>query len=284
MSTSFENNQIRKEKSVEIKNLFFKEKHDSVIKYATKYLDECPNDVIIRFMRAKTYRILKRFDEAIDDLKYNLSLGYNDHSITELFFIYYFKGMYKEAFELIPILREHKNLKLESLDLFEFIIRHNLGLEKNRNSVVKFNYVTSQIIKYDEKNAISHIKCHLDGNKNKSLFYTNIDIEYLYYLVRDNINDSNKANMDEVLQVHHFTIPNIGYNDSGICNCLKVIVVPMTNNIISMYPVSYYQADVDDCFEYDHDKLFKKKENDEPKVKRLSKIDKFNQRYGRDNK
>ena len=72
-----------------IRDLYKNKKYKSFEKEATKYLNKYPEDILVRFMRAKTYRKLNKFDEAINDLKINLKYDNNDHSLTELFYIYY---------------------------------------------------------------------------------------------------------------------------------------------------------------------------------------------------
>ena len=46
--------------------------YNRVIKEATEYLKNDPNNVNVRFMRAKSYRELEMFNEAICDLEYNV--------------------------------------------------------------------------------------------------------------------------------------------------------------------------------------------------------------------
>lgn len=90
-----------------------------------------PNDVQVRFMRAKVYRHLNRFDECIENLKYNLSFDEKDYSLTELFYVYYYLNMYKEALELLPKLYEIKNIQPYSLSIAELVMKKQLGLEVN---------------------------------------------------------------------------------------------------------------------------------------------------------
>ena len=47
-------------------------KYSTFEKEATKYLNNYPSDVNLRFMRARAYRKLSKFNEAIEDLKYIL--------------------------------------------------------------------------------------------------------------------------------------------------------------------------------------------------------------------
>ena len=92
-------NEKEKQKTMyfRIRDLYKNKKYKTFEKESTKYLNMYPNDVYVRFMRAKTYRKLNKFEEAISDLKYNLENDYSDHSLIELFYIYYYLNMYKES-------------------------------------------------------------------------------------------------------------------------------------------------------------------------------------------
>ena len=101
-----------------------------------------------------------------------------------------------------------------------------------------------------------------------------IFINYLFEILTANLKNSKKANIEEMLEVHYFAVSNIGiYND--VCNFVKVVVIPNTTNIISVYPVDNIFDSSFNNLEYDRSKLFK----EENKVKKLSRIDKFNQKY-----
>ena len=271
----FKERNIQKERYLKIKNLFVTKKYDSLIKNATMHLSLVPNDIEVRFMRAKAYRKKGMFKECLEDLKYNLSLGENKHSIVELFYLLYHLNMYEDAIELLPTLYNSKYMKPLSLIVPEAVMKKQLGLPfKTRID----SYTINQINNYNAENALEHIKeNHLELNelKNNSCFNKNIDLYYLYETVLKNLKNSKKANIYEVLEIHYFSVPNIGDSNNNFVNFIKVILIPNTNQILDMYPV----VDIDDA-EYtnlvcDMTKLFKANE----KTKTISRIDKFNKRY-----
>lgn len=268
---------ILEQRQKKVTNLFKDKKYSAVIKEATKYLEMNPNNVNVRFMRAKAYRAFNLFDEAIADLKYNIDNGFNYHSITELYYIYYFLNMYEEALKLLPTMYRINVINPVSLALSEFIMKTSMGIEMNFTSG-NCDYTRNQIKKYDKEEAINHIKVHMDPESNKSIFRNDINIEYLIETVSNSIDNSKKVNTNEILELHYFIVPNIGYYENNSCNCLRVVVIPNTNKIISMYPAESTkdnkQYPILNC---DYDKLF----NRDNKVKSLSRIDKFNQRYNR---
>ena len=258
-------------KLMKIKNLYVNKKYDALIKESTSYLEISPNEVNVRFMRAKAYRFKGMFNESIEDLKYNLKLNDNAHSIVELYYIYYFLNMYKEALDLLPELYKNKHINATSLAVSEAVMKKKLGIPFKTKS----NYAIEQINNFDKEKTIKHvINRHQTNIEGKSQFHSNININYLFEVLTENLKNSKKANIEEMLEVHYFAISNVGiYNN--VCNFVKVVVIPNTNNIISIYPVDNIFDSEFTNLEYDRSKLVK----EDNKVKSLSRIDKFKQKY-----
>lgn len=100
-----------------------------------------PNDVQVRFMRDKVYIHLNRFDECIEDLKYNLSFDDQNYSLNELFYVYYYLNMYQEALEFLPELYERKNIQPYSLSIAELVMKKQLGLEVSLKKGARCDYI-----------------------------------------------------------------------------------------------------------------------------------------------
>ena len=100
----------------------------------------------------------------------------------------------------------------------------------------------------------------------------------MFELITNNIDNNKKVNITEILEIHYFSIANIGYFDNMPCSFIKVIVIPNPNKIINMYPTNEIDYNSVCNLEYDVEKLFIKNEE---KVKTLSRIDKFNTKYKR---
>ena len=85
MSNTYEK---RKKDSLlyKIKELFANKKYYMVIKEATKYIDEYYPYPKVVFMRAKSYKELELFNEAISDLKYLIEKENNTYAILELYY------------------------------------------------------------------------------------------------------------------------------------------------------------------------------------------------------
>lgn len=260
---------------MKIKELYKNNKYYALVKEATLYLELYPNDVQVRFMRAKVYRHLSKFEECIDDLKYNLSFDEQGYSLTELFYVYYYLNMYEEALKLLPILYENRIINAHSLSISELVMKKQLGIEVNVKKGARCDYIKEQILDYNEDVVLEHINEHKYNKEEKCRFNDNVNLNYLFNLIRSNVDNTKKSNTEEILEVHYFPISNIGYDDNSICNFVKVVVIPNTNNIISMYPINQVDANYITNIEIDYDKLLMR----ENKVKTLSRIDKFNKKY-----
>lgn len=271
--------QEQKERYSQILKCFLGKKYEKLIKEASDFLQIEPNNLKVRFMRAKAFRFLGLFNEAISDLKYNINIEKNPHSLTELYFLYYHLNMYKEALELLPVMYEIKTIRPHSLIISELIMKQYLGIDTKVCEGLECDYIINQIKNYNLNEAIDHVKNHVDSKEDKSVFAEGLNVEYLVECIVNDINNSNKANIEEMLEVHYFLVPNIGYSIyNNKCDYVKVVVVPNTSNIITAYPEdvipSNYNSNILKC---DYNKLF----NLTKKEKTMSRIDKFNKRYNR---
>jgi len=269
--------QIQKDSYLRVKNLYINKKYSTVEKEATKYLDRYPSDINLRFMRARAYRKLSKFNEAINDLKYVLKEEYNNHSLLELYFIYYYLNMYKEALELLPTIYEKKTMNAYSISISEIVMKKQLGIEFSFKKGARCDYIRGQIVDYNFDEALEHTKKHLIKTEDpkRSYFNEGIDIKYLFDFFKKNIDNTKKVNTEEIMEIHYFGIGNIGTLNNTTCNFIKVVVVPNTKNIISMYPTNNVDYNYVTNLDIDYDKLFKR----ENKVKTKSRIDRFNRKY-----
>lgn len=134
-------------------------------------------------------------------------------------------------------------------------------------------YSYKQIRNYNKDAALSHIcKHHYNINQNDkqrhTLFSSKIDIRQLFDYAKNNLSREN------FYDNNFFDEYVIKYNDCTLdidnsMKELKVITIPNTNDIITMYPCRIYETTIEDKEE------FKSK----PYVK-TSQIDKFKKRYG----
>lgn len=235
----------------------------------------------LKFLRAKSLRYLGRFDEAILELKELIKNGDDEsYSKLELFYIYYFLNRYEEALNMLPelYLIKNKNISNYSLLIAELVMKKQIGMEVDFKRGTRSDYVKEQIVNYNEDKTIQHIKKHStqeDQNKNHSRFKENINIQYLLECIKNDLPNNKKLNIIDVLEVHCFSVPAVGYDVNSICNYIKVVTIPNTTNVITVYPYSYIGVNDIDVLNCDLDKLFNKQSEE----KKESRIDKFNARF-----
>ena len=265
-----------------LKELFALGKYDEFLKKCDEYLFNYSDDINVRFMKAKSNRIKGNFDMAIYDLKYILNNNIDKYAIVELYYIYYHLGKYKEALELLPNLYENKLIKTHSLAISELVMKKSLGYDVTFKEGSRSDYIKFQIVDYDKEKALDHIKRHeiindIEKDIIQSYFIDDLNIEYLYDLITENLQNNKKVNKDEVLDVYYFGISNIGVYKNQNCNYIKVVAIPDTTNIITIYPTLNVDSEYISDMNIDYDKLF----NRQNKVKTYSQIDRFNKRFNR---
>ena len=154
------------------------------------------------------------------------------------------------------------------LNLLKYYINKELG-----NNIKPSNYSERQINNFSEELAINHIRSHHDNDYiteyTTSLFNDNVDIEKLYYYIKNNINVDNRI-IHGFLDKYTIDFSNdMGFLNERNLRSVSAVCLPNTTDIITMYPDRYESViDIKDV---------EKKEK--PKVRRLSQIEKFNKRY-----
>ena len=129
-------------------------------------------------------------------------------------------------------------------------------------------YVEKQIIDYDKAAALAHIKAaHTGKQLGKSMFNPSLDIDELYSFVQSKMQDDEKINED-IMDVYSIEYPNVGEEDGKVKNHIRVVVIPNTKDIITMYPSEEY---------FLPRKCDYKQIKEEPK--QMSRVDKFNKRF-----
>lgn len=180
-------------------------------------------------------------------------------------------------FRIITKIKKIECFEKTTFEIIDLILSIKLNIEikdKNKNDLL----IKSQIIDNDKSKTINRINKLVGDNttdKSRARFNRNIKLGYLYDIILENLNIEFRANINDIFDIYYFNISNIGYSDYEIYNRVKVVVVPNTKDIISIFPVDNnvdeeYSIDL----EIDYSKLY-----DSQKVKYKSQIDKFNKRY-----
>ncbi len=125
----------------------------------------------------------------------------------------------------------HKLLIFISKKLNIFIKKYDYN-----NCSYSYSYTIDQIINYDEIDAIEHIiDRHINSKYNgKSIFNNNIDIYKLFKNIKENLNEENRKAELDFQDIYIIKYENVGINGE---NYLKVITLPDSKEIITMYPI-----------------------------------------------
>lgn len=257
--------QTEKELYILIKELFYKRKHKELVKYAEKYLTQFSKDneytEKVKYMKAKSLRFVGRFEESEKELEEILKKSYNSGVALMLLYLYIYTMKYEKALNLLERLYADKNLEVpkDTLNVAEIFMNKHLGREVKIRG--EYNaYTKHQIIDYKEDLLMERINEHYarynkEGIENPSYFNERINKEYLVELVKENISKCKKANVLDLLDVYYFCLHNIGIENNNVCNYIKVIVIPNTNNILAIQP-KFESEDEDNFLVGDLGKLF----------------------------
>lgn len=267
-------------KRARIVSLFNIKDFDTCLRFINYYLEEYPDDVSIRSCRAHILINFNLFDKAIDDLEYLIYHDCKDNFYVKLFNCYYHAGRYNDAYQLLPLLDRMKLDKSHHYGTKALIIRSALGYDINR-FLKPGEYLNNQIIDYQKDEAIKHISKHsVIIEKDDTYFNKDVDLSYLYNMVNEQINTGKLSyTYDYSCPSLIFAVPKIGHiiSEDVFCNYIKVIVLPHTKDIISMYPITNSENEECELLDYEYEKLFPNRGI----VKKLTQIDKFNTRYKR---
>jgi len=272
---------IEDELYCDILDLFSNKKYKEVVKYSEKYIKVVKNNkhtIDVKNLKARALRNMGNFDEALFELEELFKESYNKYTNLSLFYLYVYMGQYEKALNLIPYLYQDQLIKAHSILMVELYLKKALGISVNCKKGSRSDYLKGQILNYKEEDFVKHINIHVLNDENKSdgahsKYRENINIQYLIDLVKEGLKISKKANVEDLFEIHYFYVPNIGVYKNEVCNYLKVLIVPNTLNIITMYPDRNieYEYNALDC---DYNVLYKKE-----KQKTISRIDKFNKKY-----
>lgn len=136
-------------------------------------------------------------------------------------------------------------------------------------------YLFSQIVDYSEERCLDHLLKHqyYEGNNNLCQFAKNFPLRNIYFRLRRGLPEQGRLYSSCCDYKVMFKYDNNGRVNGRMTNYFEVVVLNHSNDIITMYPYLNterrpYTDITPEITEIEH-----------PKVKRMSQIDKFNQRY-----
>ena len=139
---------------------------------------------------------------------------------------------------------------------------------KKKISKENMSYSEQQMLNYSEKKAIDYIKKHHTENASQE-FLSEVKIEDIFYSSKEKIKLIT-PNISCLTDNYTLTMPNIGYDNGMVTNQIKVICLPNTDSIISIYPTS--EEDITE-------EVIETKKTKKKTIQRKSQIEKFNAKY-----
>lgn len=249
--------------------------------FLEEYLKKYPTDEVALFKYASLLRKMGYLEEALNII--NKVKKDTDEVKYEKMFILYKLENYEEAYKLIQEL-EKENSKLINKYIFKEIKIFTLKkLNLIDENIVRENetYKIRQIIEYNLEDALNHIEEHLYSNVETKteihkLFEKEIDVNKLYFVIQDKLKDAFLYKRENTVDVYIFKYPNlnedIDYENENY-KYLKVITLRKTYDIITIYPI------FSDIRIKEANDINTKLEVERTKTKKISTIEKFNQKY-----
>lgn len=174
----------------------------------------------------------------------------NDNDQKDVSSSYYYlaclltkEKQYQKAYEIckkidfIETLKNTKTLYKNIKRCLEFL-QKELSIEKGIKD--KDSYYKIQLYFYSNYYAIKHIiKKHKENDEHCNFYLEDEKIEKLYNIINNALYISKKTPDYQMGDIYYYNIPEIGINiNTGEkTNILKVITLPETKQILTMYPV-----------------------------------------------
>ena len=178
-------------------------------------------------------KVAKRFFEGLLNSSRN-----RDYALAELIFLEIHEENFEKAYEYY-IEKEPCGWDFQNSRQIETYLKMNVGLIKDLDKIKKY-YFCSQVINYSKERALEHIELHLDENEKKqyhSVYNDNINVRDLYEESKIRISSINPSCVTIVDKyILEYGKP-IGKSSGEETDCLRVVTLPNTTNILSMYPM-----------------------------------------------
>ena len=247
--------------------------YDKARKYYLKNVDSIKSykkDKALFSLGQLEYK-LDNYDKALEYFK---KISYNGSYLRGALFNIVHVQIRKKDYKMASIQLEKikNNYSYLINDLEEYRkLRILLDKRLNRKQMITTNlsYGERQYTNYSVKDAIDHIKCEHISNESrvKSNFYDWVDVAELIKSIKSKLTRKNLYYRD-LSDIYIIDYNDIGITENNeVANAIKVVTIPNTLDIITMYPVNK--------------QVYKKEivEKSHPKTKRLSQIEKFNKKY-----
>lgn len=249
-----------------------------------EYINNFPNDYFGYSYYLKLLIDVGRLDDAdllIKKIEDSTLLEKIDiHFLFAKLRVLVFKGKYEQAHELYTEHKEELLRKDPRTIVFEVIYARVKNLPLNTVDGPNSNfYFYNQFVNYSEKSFLNHIKKHLSSCTdefdvmNAAMFTPEFPYKKVIEEIKRTIPNDKHLLYSFFNDLYVFKYDFCGRSNNKTTDYFKVIASHDTNNLITMYPYLYGE-----CVPYTD---FNYLNNNRSKVRRLSQIDKFNQKYNK---
>lgn len=271
-------------------NLYETNPFEAKLKYE-EYLDKYPKDYSAYSYYASLLIVLGEFDEAEKILDFVEFVSGRDSIFSkDPYKLMNFRRCvlssrlrllsYQEKYDELYNLCLHHFQDIKNMDMMYilFYCKKKLGLlDSYKRS--NYSYLFRQTVDYQESDFLYHIQKHLsdcnkyeDGDK-KSVFVSNFPINKVIEEVKKTISSDKKLCYGTFQDIYIFRYNECGRDRNRLVDYFKVVCFHGTSDFITMCP-SF------DCQNFPYvDLNYLICDSKNAKVKRLSQIEKFNQKY-----
>ena len=244
-----------------------------------KYLKKYPNDLMALLQYCHILLRLGEFEtvqNCLDVIELNNDSFDHELEILKIkLYLNSYQGNYEECGRILENSLISRNCRLSFLSY----IRKQLG-QIDISDINSERYICEQMKSYNEEKAIEHIKKHLNEDCCETFnvftkFNENFPIEEIYTKLKRILPSESKIYSRGYQNIYFFKYDGCGLVDDKIIDYFYVCTFQNSNKIITMYPchsINIGKIRYTDLNDY---------ANSNKKIKRISQIDKFNQKYGR---
>lgn len=253
-----------------------------VIHNLNQYIDRYPLDVLAYTYYAQVLIDINDLESAKVVLNYideNFRAEKDERVLFNKFRILCLSEQNEESKKFYD---EHKyellNIDTQA-DNFELIYKTKIGESMSRK--YHNRYLHNQLIQYREDDFINHIQKHLadfnenSDNPNPAVFNADFPLEIVLDEIKKLIPNNKKTNLGFYSNLYVFKYDNAGRINYKPVDYFRVIIIHGTKNIITMYPLEHGENLPYIDLNY-LNPIYQK-----PKVRTMSRVDRFYNKYGR---
>ena len=256
-----------------------------------RYLIKYPNDMgaYLRYVHIlislgeydEVEEILNKVEHAINTKSHYNQEGYNKKYYTDNINYYRAKlyAFQNKPWDALHIMFKHPESFGDVLKYEKFYLRSLVNNKIDKSKRDDYSYIYRQITDYREEDFIDHIKKHeADYNENDkeistAFFVPDFPLEKVIEEVKKRMPESVCINHGFSSNYYYFRFDECGRHSDKLVDYFRVGAFNGTDKLITMFPTD--KVMVKDVI----DLSYLKEDENTPKVKRMSQIDKFNQRY-----